>query len=287
MKIHLRSLLLIALLFSLTVIALPQNQALPAEKIASVFGENIHYFEVGQGPAVILLHGLGAVKEIWLPNIGALAAAHHVYAIDQIGFGQSDKPLLDYRIATFSDFLYGFMQSQHVSKATLVGNSLGGWIALEFTAAHPDMVDKLVLVDSAGVPWKPGAAPTVNLDPASLAATRTMLEVMFYNKNLVTDAFVQQVFLSRIHNNDGYTIQRTMAGVATEDQFEDKKLPSIHAPTLVLWGRNDELLGMDMAEKLRDGIPGAKVVVIEQCGHIPQIEKPAEFNRVVLEFLGH
>lgn len=238
MKIHLRSLLLIALLFSLTVIALPQNQALPAEKIASVFGENIHYFEVGQGPAVILLHGLGAVKEIWLPNIGALAAAHHVYAIDQIGFGQSDKPLLDYRIATFSDFLYAFMQSQNVSRAALVGNSLGGWIALEFTAAHPDMVDKLVLVDSAGVPWKPGAAPTVNLNPASLAATRTMLEVMFYNKNLVTDAFVQQVFLSRIHNNDGYTIQRTMAGVATEDQFEDKKLPSIHAPTLVLWGRN-------------------------------------------------
>jgi 2-hydroxy-6-oxonona-2,4-dienedioate hydrolase len=287
MNIHLRCLLLIAWLLALTLVAFPQNKATPAEKIASVFGENIHYFEVGQGPVVILLHGLGGVKEMWLPNIGALAAAHHVYAIDQIGFGQSDKPLLDYRIATFSDFLYGFMQSQHVSKATLVGNSLGGWIALEFTAAHPDMVDKLVLVDSAGMPWKPGAAPTVNLNPASLAATRTMLESLFYNRNLVTDAFVEQVFLNRIHNNDGYTIQRTMAGFAAENQLEDKKLASIHAPTLVLWGRNDELLGMDMAEKLRDGISGAKMVVIEQCGHIPQIEKPAEFNRALLEFLGN
>src|SRR5207245_2808225 len=99
-----------------------------------VFGQNIHYVEARQGSAVILLHGLGAVKEVWAGNLGALSAKYHVYALDQIGFGHSDKPLLDYRIATFADFLYGFMQSQHLSKATLVGNSLGGWIALDFAS---------------------------------------------------------------------------------------------------------------------------------------------------------
>lgn len=286
MKISYRAVFVTTTLLVSAALSFSQAQAgMPSEKVVSVFGQNIHYFEAGQGPVVLLLHGLGAVKEIWLPTIAALSARYHVYAIDQIGFGHSDKPLLDYRIATFSDFLDGFMQSQHLSKATLVGNSLGGWIALDFAAAHPDSVEKLVLLDSAGMPWQPGGA-AVNLNPASLAATRVLLESLFYDKKIVTDDFVHQVFLDRMRNNDGYTIQRTMAGFSAENQFEDKKLGSIHAPTLVLWGRNDELIAVANGEKLRDGVAGAKMVVFEQCGHVPQIEKPAEFNRALLEFLG-
>lgn len=286
MNTPLRCAVLLTTCLACTTIALSQNQAeLPPQKVASVFGENMHYFEGGHGSEVILLHGLGAAKEIWMPTFAALAPKYHVYTIDQIGFGQSDKPLLDYRIATFSDFLYAFMQGQHISRATLIGNSLGGWIAIEFAAAHPEMVDKLVLVDSGGIPWQPGSA-VVNLNPASLGATRMMLESLFYDKKLVTDAFVERVFLNRIRNNDGYTIQRILAGITAENQFEDKKLSSIHAPTLVLWGSNDELIPLTSAEKLRDGIHGATMVVIEQCGHIPEIEKPAEFNKALLEFLG-
>jgi 2-hydroxy-6-oxonona-2,4-dienedioate hydrolase len=268
------------------LVALAYSQAAPPpERIATVYGQNIHYFDAGQGPVVILLHGLGAVKEIWLGNFGALAAKYHVYAIDQIGFGKSDKPLFDYRIATFSDFLYGFMKTQNFSKATLVGNSLGGWIALEFATAHPDMVDKLVLVDSAGLPWQT-SGPAINLNPASLAATRTMLESLFYNKKIVTDDFVQQVFIARAVNNDGYTIQSTVAGFSAENQFEDKKLGSLHVPTLVVWGHDDQLIPLSSGQKLRDSIPGAKLVVFDQCGHVPQIEKPADFNKAVLDFLG-
>lgn len=88
-----------------------------------------------------------------------------------------------------------------------------------------------------------------------------------------------------MRNNDAYTNQRTLAGFA-QPPFEDQKLKSIHAPTLVLWGRQDELIGVDRGEKFRDGIPGAKLVVFEQCGHVPQLEKPAEFNKVLLDFLG-
>jgi pimeloyl-ACP methyl ester carboxylesterase len=102
---------------------------------------------------------------------------------------------------------------------------------------------------------------------------------------MVTDGFVRQVFASRMSNNDGYTIQRTVAGFATP-QFEDGKLSSIHSPTLVVWGRQDELIPLASGEKLRDGITGAKLVVFEQCGHVPQLEKPAEFNQALLEFLG-
>ncbi len=262
--------------------ALPQDGVPPQEKTAVVFGQNIRYFEAGQGPAVILLHGMGGAKEHWMGNFGALAAGYHVYAIDQIGFGHSDKPLLDYKVATFVDFLYAFMQTQNIGKATLVGNSFGGWIALDFAIQHQGMVEKLVLVDSAGLAWQ---QPLAELNPASLAATRTLVESVFYDKKMVSNRAVQQVFTDRMRNNDGYTIQRAVAGFATP-QFEDAKLGSIHVPTLVMWGRQDELIPLASGEKLRDGINGAKLVVFEQCGHVPQIEKSAEFNRALLEFLG-
>jgi 2-hydroxy-6-oxonona-2,4-dienedioate hydrolase len=275
-------LMIVSLLIVPMVFALPQEPSLLQEKTAVVFGQNIRYLEAGQGPAVILLHGLGGVKEMWMGSFGALAAGYHVYAIDQIGFGHSDKPLLDYKVATFVDFLGAFMQRQNIGKATLVGNSFGGWIALEFAIQHPGMVEKLVLVDSAGLAW---LRPLGEMNPSSLAATRTLVESVFYNKKMISDDDVQQAFTDRMRNNDGYTIQRTVAGFDTP-QFEDARLASIHAPTLVMWGRQDELIPLASGEKLRDGIMGAKIVVFEQCGHVPQIEKSAEFNRALLEFLG-
>ena len=111
------------LIVALSVTALGRTDgSAPPEKTTTVYGQNIHYIEAGQGPAVILLHGLGAGKEIWLGNFAALAPKYHVYALDQLGFGHSDKPLIDYKIATWADFLQGFMQSQNIPKATLVGS---------------------------------------------------------------------------------------------------------------------------------------------------------------------
>lgn len=142
----------VILIVALRVAAFGQMRGSPPpEKTTAVYGKNIHYIEAGQGPAGILLHGLGSTKENWGANFAALASKYHVYALDQLGFGHSDKPLIDYKIATWSDFLQGFMQSQNIPKATVVDNSLGGWIALDFTATHPGMVDKLVLVDAAGL----------------------------------------------------------------------------------------------------------------------------------------
>lgn len=284
MNLRFRCVLLATVLAAIAPFAFSQTQpGLPQERVTAVFGQNIHYYEAGQGPVVILLHGVGAVKEVWMASFGALAPKYHVFTIDQIGFGHSDKPLLEYEIATFVDFLQGFMQAQNISKATLVGNSLGGWIALDFTVQHPGMVDKLVLVDSAGLPWM--QTPKVDLNASSLSGMRAVLESVFYDKKIVTDQSVLQIFTDHVRNNDAYTIQRTLAGFSTP-QFEDTKLASIHAPTLVVWGRQDELIPVASGEKLRDGIAGAKLVVFEQCGHVPQIEKPAEFNHALLDFLG-
>src|SRR6476660_4919308 len=139
----------IALLVTITLWFAVVANAQTSKEI-TVFGQKIHYVEAGTGPTVILLHGLGGSSQVWQFNIAALAEKYHVVAPDQIGFGKSDKPLVNYRIRTYVDFLDQFCKQLKIERASLVGNSMGGWIATAFTAAFPDRVDKLVLVDAAG-----------------------------------------------------------------------------------------------------------------------------------------
>jgi pimeloyl-ACP methyl ester carboxylesterase len=274
---------LVRLLSAVSLLALSaaaqQPASMPPAKTAEVFGQKIRYYESGQGPAVILLHGTGSSGERWVPNIGPLATEFHVYALDQIGFGHSDKPMMDYKIATFVDFLREFMQVVNVPKATLIGHSTGAWIAAQFTIEHPEMVDKLVLADSTGMPQK--REPDFSF--ASLAATRSFLETAYYNKKLVSDELVRRVFQMHIQVNDNYTIQRLLVNRASE--YLGDRLSSIHAPTLVIWGRQDEVVPVSTGEQYHRTISKSQMVVIDECGHVPQTEKSSEFNKAVLDFL--
>ena len=269
----------------LSMQSLAQMPSMPTEKTVQVFGQKIVYYEAGQGSNVILIHGLGADASSWMMNISALSEKHHVLALDQIGFGQSSKPLVDYKIGTFVDFLQEFMRVLSIPKASLVGNSLGGWIAADFAARHPEMVEKLILVDAAGVKQEGEVKIPIDLNPSTLEGTRRVLEYIAYDHRWVNDQLVRQVFEKRLRNSDGYTIERVLAGAFTGNQFLDDKLGFIHAPTLIVWGQNDGLTPLSMGERFQKGIPGAKLVVFDQCGHIPQMEKPVEFNRTLIEFL--
>src|SRR5215472_8005523 len=102
----------------------------PADRQVQVFGQKIHYIEAGSGSTVILLHGLGGDATNWQFTIPALASHHHIFVPDQIGFGQSDKPMIDYRVSTLVDFLAEFCAKVGIEKATVVGNSLGGSTAM-------------------------------------------------------------------------------------------------------------------------------------------------------------
>src|SRR5215471_19558908 len=103
-----------------------------ADKYTTVYGAKIHYLDAGTGPAVILIHGLGGSTANWAPTIAPLAQKYRVLVPDQIGFGKSDKPMLNYRVATLVDFLDGFYKQVGIQKASLVGNSLGGFTAAAF-----------------------------------------------------------------------------------------------------------------------------------------------------------
>ncbi len=257
-------------------------------KTVEVYGQKISYLEAGSGPPVILLHGMGANKNHWLGTIAALSPKFHVYAPDQLGFGASDKPLINYRVATLVDFLGEFMRSVQVPRASLVGNSLGGWVAASFAAAHPDRVERLVLADAAGYYVRPVKREEIAfLNPSTLADARHVLERVFANKQFVTDAAVERFYIDRLRAGDSYTIERFIdSAVRAEDSLNDQ-LKTIKAPTLVTWGKEDDLLPVELADVFAREIPGAQKVIFEKCGHAPHFECATAFHAAILKFLAN
>ncbi|MEK6299980.1 MAG: alpha/beta hydrolase [Acidobacteriota bacterium] len=258
------------------------------DKYATVFGAKIHYLEAGSGPAVILVHGLGGDASNWAQTIGPLSQKYRVIVLDQIGFGKSDKPLINYRVGTLVDFLAGFYKELKLERASLVGNSLGGWTAAAFAIAHPEKVDRLVLVDAAGFAVTGDLDPKVlnGLNPSTRDAVKQMLPLVFHNTQMfASDAAVDLFFSRRVTAGDGYTIQRFIDSIIRGEDVLDKKLGAIKQPTLVLWGREDGLTPLAMGERFKKEINGSQLFIIEKCGHVPQLEKSAEFNTALMKFL--
>jgi 2-hydroxy-6-oxonona-2,4-dienedioate hydrolase len=274
-------------LFSLSSAAWCQvEQPLPPPESVSVRGQKIAYYQAGKGSTVILIHGLGADSRHWAASIDALSQNFRVIALDQIGYGQSEKPLMRYTVENFSDYLDGFLQVLKISKASLVGNSLGGWVALDFTIRHPQRVEKLVLVDAAGLrPTTALKMPEGGQKTLSPLNTHWFFDLMEANKQWATTDLGPNAFERHVQNGDSYTVASSVAEMITGRDFEDKKLGKVHVPTLIIWGRDDVLIPLPMGEKLHQGIAGSQMVVIDGTGHIPMVGKPAEFNKAVRKFL--
>jgi len=286
----LRSVVLLTLIFAAVYAQAPA----PESKQVEIFGQKIHYLEAGSAlnPAVILLHGLGGDVSNWAPTIPALSGKYHVYVPDQIGFGKSDKPITNYRVAMLVEFLDVFCKKLGIQKATLVGNSLGGWTAASFAIAHPEKVDKIVLVCAAGYTPKRWGGPELTrealaaLNPSTTEDFKRLFSTIFYNKAMLTDQFVEMALTNKFKRGDGHTINAFIESVLRGEDFLDGKVKAIKAPTLVLWGKDDGLTPLGMGKAFVEDIPGAQLVVIDQCGHVPQMEKPSEFNAALLKFLG-
>ena len=264
-----------------------QSSTAPVEKEVVVFGTKIHYVEAGSGPVVILLHGLGGSTQNWALNVSVLAQKFHVIVPDQIGFGKSDKPFINYRIGTYVDYLDQFCKQLKIDRASLVGNSMGGWVAAAYTIAFPERVERLVLVDAAG------HAPPANFDsrilyglnPSTREGMKLVAGKVFYNKLFLSDALIDQAMTLRITAGDGYTINSIIESIIRGEDFLDNRIKSIKQPTLVVWGREDGLTPLADGERFKKEIPNSTLLVIDQCGHVPQFEKAAEFNAAVLKFL--
>jgi pimeloyl-ACP methyl ester carboxylesterase len=282
------SLLIILIVGSATA---QQGTTSQTDKEAVIYGVKIHYVEAGSSgaPVVILLHGLGGSTANWAFNVGALAQKFRVIVPDQVGFGRSDKPFINYRVGTYIDFLDELYKELKIERAALVGNSMGGWIAAAYTLAHPEKVERLVLVDAAG--FSPPAdfdmRQLSGLNPSTREGMKQLATRVFYNKGLFTsDAAIDQLLKQRITAGDGYTIQSLNEAIARREDMLDKRLSAIKQPTLIIWGREDGLTPLaEYGERFHKEIAGSQLLVFEQCGHVPQVEKAADFNAAVLKFL--
>lgn len=256
-------------------------------KDVTIYGQKIHYLEAGSGPNLILLHGLGGSSQVWNFNIGPLAEKYHVFVPDQIGFGKSDKPLVNYRVRTYVDFLDQFCKQLNIERPILVGNSMGGWISAIYTATYPDRVARLVLVDAAGYapPKDFDTRAFYGLNPTTRAEMKILVAKVFYNKAFQSDAAIDQSMMARLGAGDGYTIKSIIESIIRGEDLLDDFAKTIKTPTLLIWGRQDGLVPLSDGERLHKDISGSTMVVIDECGHIPNLEKPGEFNAAVLKFL--
>jgi pimeloyl-ACP methyl ester carboxylesterase len=259
-----------------------------ADKEVNVAGRRIHYLEAGSGPAVVLVHGLGANARTWRFALPVLASSHRVLALDQIGFGQSDKPEIPYRVGTLVENLTGFMDAVGVEKASVVGNSLGGWVAALFATRHPERLDKLVLVDAAGYGEDPSQMARdflSQLDPATLAAAEQWLAGLTPEQRRAMEAMAAAYFARRMSRGDGYAVAALIESIMRGEDALGPEVKGIRAPTLVLWGRNDRIVPLRVGEALAGDIPGARKLVLDGCGHRPQTECATAFNAELRKFL--
>jgi pimeloyl-ACP methyl ester carboxylesterase len=254
-------------------------------RTAAVFGLGMHYLEGGVGRPVIFLHGLGAASESWRATATALAADVRVLVPDQIGFGASDKPLLDYSTAMLVDFLAEFMDDAGLEKASLVGHSMGGRVASLFALRHPERVERLVLVSGAG--YKPNYDPEVlrALEFNTLDEAHRLLTLLYYDDaTRATDAAARKMFADRVRSGSGYTLGRMIDSYRRGEGFADDLSP-ITAPTLIVWGKEDEIASPGAARTAHNQIAGSRLLLIERCGHLPMVEAPDELTAALRAFL--
>jgi len=277
-------------LFLLAFCSFAAAQSAPLDKSVTVFGAKIRYLEAGDAakPKVILLHGLGGSAENWLFNIQELAANYHVFVPDQVGFGKSDKPLLKYRVATYVDFLDKFMAELKIEKAHLVGNSMGGWVSGLMAIKYPNRVEKIVLADAAGIiPANVNTDDIYQLNNSTRDEIRANMKRIFATPALQNnEALVDRFLTQRVLSNDGYTINNLIESIRRKEDYLNDRLGEIKKPTLIIWGKQDGLIPVSDAALFNKGIAGSQLIIFENCGHAPQVEKAADFNREVLKFLG-
>jgi pimeloyl-ACP methyl ester carboxylesterase len=265
------------------------TKMLPGQMLhTTVRGLSIAYAKRGSGPALVLLHGFTQDSRVWRPQLEALSQHFTVIAWDAPGAGQSSDPPESFTIGDWADSLAGVLDAERIDRAHVLGLSWGGLLAQEFYRRHPNRVQSLLLVDTYGG-WKgslPAPVPEQRLAACQHDASLPPAEfVPRYLPGMFSDspppaARDELAGIMSATHPAGFVL---MAKVLAEGDTREL-LPTIRVPTLLLWGDADKRAPIAIANQLRDGIPGARLVVLKGAGHVSNLEQPAEFNRVVREF---
>ena len=257
------------------------------EKTIEIDGNTIRYVEEGNSTKnLLLIHGLGASAERWEHVIPQFAKNYRVLVPDLIGFGLSDKPLVDYTTDYLSDFIRKFLKKLNIDSVIIIGSSLGGQIGAEFTYQNNSMVKKLVLISPSGI--MKHSTPALDayvmaaLYPSDSSASNAF-QIMSGSKNIdkkTIKGFVQRMKLP----NAKMAFMSTLLGLK-DAEIISEKLVSIKSPTLIIWGENDPIIPIKYAQSFVSEIDDCRFVKMENCGHTPYVESPDKFYKIVSDFL--
>ena len=272
--------------------------ALRFRSVATAAGD-ISTMQAGEGEAVVLIHGLGASKASFLPTLGALAPHHRVIAIDLPGFGDSAKPIAGaYDAPFFARAVVALLDALGLERASLVGNSMGGRVAIEVGLAHPARADRLVLLAPSLAwlrdrPW----APLLRLVPPQLGllqpAPRGVVEAIARRAvpgggSGWTAAGVDEFLRAYLEPRGRAAFYASARNIYLEEPHGPggfwTRLPGLAGPSLFVWGRHDPLVPPGFARHVRRALPAARHLELD-CGHVPQLERPRPVHEAMVRFL--
>ncbi len=270
-------------------------------RFADVGELRLHYHEAGDGPALIYLHGGGPGSSglsNFSRNIDPFSGRYRVIALDLPGYGQSSKPPIEGSIWRFyAAAIAGFIDALGLAKAHLVGNSLGGGVALRTALDYPEKVDRLVLMGPAGGYSTLAPSPTEGImalltfydAPAPTPEKlRNFLRYLVYDTGSISDELLNARFAQAMEPETARNMPLRLGPGspihATEDLWRER-LDWLPHETLIVWGREDRVNTLEGGMILMRQIPNARLLVFPKCGHWAQWEKADEFNRVLGDFL--
>jgi pimeloyl-ACP methyl ester carboxylesterase len=270
-------------------------------KTVLVDGQRIAYLDAGEGSPVILVHGFGGSMWQWEYQQAALASAHRVITLDMLGSGWSDKPDMAYTPDDTVRFFRSFMDALGIPRATLVGNSMGAGLVIAMAVAHPDRVNRVVLmsglpdhireklispmmrraVDSSIPIWLVSFGNTFT----GRGLTKRILSEMVHNQHLLTDAVVDRSHRNRKRPGLIRPLMTTVRNLPLWENGFAKRIGEISQPTLIIWGTEDKVFPPDVGRDLQRRVRGSQLAVIPDAGHIVQWERPDKVNPLLLDFL--
>jgi 4,5:9,10-diseco-3-hydroxy-5,9,17-trioxoandrosta-1(10),2-diene-4-oate hydrolase len=263
---------------------------------------SIFHYDVGEGPAVVLLHGFNDHAEAFTRNIIPIAAAgHRVVALDLPGFGRSGLPNMRYSLLGFAQALLDFMEALGIERAHLVGSSMGGAIALRTALQQPDRVQSVVAVNTAGMFARPPWAWRLGVNPVAKALFRPLVRPLIGRADVIARSHRRAYYdhtLPVEHHTEVAAAAFAQAGykdhflrmietlwATPEKETLWEGLPRLTTPVLVIWGRQDRTLPLRHGYRAIHRIPHAEFIVYDRCGHLPMFERAEDFNRDVVAFL--
>jgi len=265
-------------------------------------GHRIGYRRAGHGPVLLLLHGIAGSSRTWIPVMQLLQDAYTVLAPDFFGHGESAKPPGDYSLGNLAASVRDLLHLLEVERATVIGQSYGGGVALQFAYQFPELCERLVLVDAGGL----GREVSWILRLATLPAAELVMPVLFpsfargwgdaltrISRSLgFRNARAEEIWnayrsLTNPENRKAFVT--TMRGVIDPGgqtvSAMDRLYLAAHMPTLIVWGDKDTIIPVVHAYKVHEAIPNSRLRIMEGVGHFPHAEEPARFVEILEEFL--